>query len=289
VSLAIMRGAIGPHVTILSGPQTGGGLGAGKVVPITASLAKASVTIQGSPSVTTPSPITFGAITAYTPALAHMRLAGAQGIMGIGQLPPGYIANVTPLSPLVQLATPLWEGYTIALNAAGGPQLMLGRPTRSASSVSLPLLGPRVPGLPWGGPQGPLRYPNGAPAYQGAWTLCWRVGGQQACGATIADSGQPDPIVGDAVMPNLPHVGNLPTAALTAGIPVTVSTPVPTKLVLRSYVTSLSAPARAVAYAGGPAARVFNAGLGLYFVSTVGFDLAHGQVIITRTGSGPGG
>jgi hypothetical protein len=268
--LFMLSSAIGPHVSFGSQvhlPVFGH--------PFVGRVASAPVTIEGSHSVTTPHPIQFLATNSLTlPALKrYAGQLGIQGDIGIGQLWPGFF------SPLVQLASPLSDGFTIALNAPGGPQLLLGKPTKTASSVSVPLLPPSTPGL--AAPQTPTRYPNGVPTHLGFFTLCWRIAGDHACQITNADTGNPSALVPQALMPNLHQIPVAGAAApfLAAGLPVTVSAPAPSNRVVWSYTTT-SPPAGSPAYLPPPQGA-FGTGFGLYLADTVGYDITDGQLIIT--------
>jgi hypothetical protein len=194
--------------------------------------------------VTTTKPINFVAVTTFGATAPLLAQTGTQGTMGVGQLPQN---SGGAFSPLPMLPSPLSDGFTISLSAAGGPSVVLGKPTKSASSVSVPLLGPRVPAGPFGGPQTPLTYPSGAPAYQGLFKLCWRVAGHQACGTTLADSGSPHGFIGNGLLPNLPDAGPL----VAPGLQLSVSTPPPSNHVVLSYVTASKPPDRAPVYQGG--------------------------------------
>ena len=273
--LAILRQAVGGRAAVQSRVQRLGAYGA-EGIPTRGRLARGLVTIEGSPAVTTVKPVTFGAITSFGVIGRILAMEGAEGIMGVGQLPP---SSTGAWSPVLLLRAPLSDGYTIALNAPGGPQLILGRPVKAKDSVTLPLLGPRVVAGPWGGPQTPRRYPDGSPAYQGLFKLCWRVVQRHACGTTLADTGSPQGFVGESVIPGLAHVG----AMLAPGIPITVSTPPPRSIVVRSFVTSTQSPELITGYAAEPLSGVLGTGSSIYTTNTVAYDLAAGQIILTPT------
>jgi hypothetical protein len=268
--LYMLSGAIGPHVSY--GPTVHPSVFGH---PFVGRAATASVTLEGSQSVTTPRPIQLLATSSLIlPALKRYQAQlGIQGDIGIGQLFPGFF------SPLVQLAPPLSDGFTIALNAPGGPQLLLGKPAKTASSASVPLLGPSTPGI--GGPQEPARYPNGMPTHTGFFNLCWRIAGKQACGLTNADTGNPSSLLPQALLPNLPHISfaGSPIPFLASGLSVTISTPAPGSRIVRTYTTS-QPPAGSPAYLPPPQGA-FGTGLGLYIADEVGYDMVDGQLIIT--------
>ena len=194
--LFMLNSAIGPHASLGStvNPVVAGH-------PFVGRTATATVTLEGTHSVTTPHRIQFLATNSLTlPALIrYAGQLGIQGDIGIGQLFPGFV------SPLAQLAPPLSDGFTIALNAFGGPQLLLGKPTKTASSASVPLLPGSTPGVSLGGTQAPTHYPNGMSTYVGDFTLCWRIAGDHACGITTADTGNPSALL-PQLLPNLPTV-----------------------------------------------------------------------------------
>jgi hypothetical protein len=267
--LALTRSAVGPKATFQG---KGGGRYAGG--SFTGTSATAPVTIQGTPNVTTTKPVGFLAVTSLGAYQSLLSVTGTDGVMGIGQLPQ---TSGGRFSPLVMLPAPLSDGYTIELSGSGGPSLLLGKPVKSASSVTVPLLGPRVPAGPFGGPQTPLRFPGGAPAYQGIFKLCWQVAGHGACGPTLADSGSPHGFIGTGLLPKLSQTGPL----VAPGLHLSVSTPPPSNHVVLAYITALKPPDRSPAYEGAPLAQIASTGIGIYFSNTVGYDLADGQLIIT--------
>ncbi len=271
---AVGRGAkISPKVRVL------GGYGVA-TNPVTGSTASATFTVNGVPSATTAKPILFGAVTSFGSVQVLLSATGTQGIMGIGQLPssPGSF-----FSPLLSLPSPLWEGYTIALQGPGGPKLILGTPTRAASSVSVALLGPRVRVGPFGGPHTPKRFPSGTPAYQGLFELCWTVAGQKACGPTVADTGNTFGFVGAGLLPNVPHTGMF----VTPGLQISISTPPPSSRVVRAYLTDAHVADQLPLYlTTAPFTRMFSTGIGLYYADTVGYDLVRGQAVITPVPDG---
>jgi hypothetical protein len=265
------RAKISPRIRILGGYGVSGS--------IRGSTATGSFTIHGLPSATT-TPISFGAVKSFGGVAVLLRVTGTQGIMGIGQLPPNSRAG---FSPLLSLPSSLWKGYTIALHGAGGPKLILGRPTRAASSVSVALLGPRVRVGPFGGPHTPRKYPSGTPAYQGLFKLCWNVAGQKACGPTVADTGNTFGFVGGGLLPNVPHASGF----VAPGLQVSISTPPPSSRVVRAYLTDARVADRLPLYLTmAPFRRMFSTGIGLYYANTVGYDLVKGQAVITPIPSG---
>jgi hypothetical protein len=271
--LAILRQAVGPSAAVRPGVRRLGELG-GAGNPVTGSQASGSVTVEGSPSATTIKPVAFAAVSSFGPTGRVIALAGAEGVLGIGQLPPNLHGA---WSPLLLLGPPLPDGYTIALNATSGPELILGRPVELEGSVTLPLLGPRVASGPFGGRRTPLTYPDGRPAYQGLFKLCWHVAARHTCATTLADSGgNPQGFVGESVFPGLPHVGPI----LAAGIPVTISTPPPSGVVIHTFTTSTQ-PDKYTAYVAAPNSGLLSTGNSLFFADTVGYDLIAGQVILT--------
>jgi len=271
--LMIMRRAVGRRAKISPRIRVLGGYGvSGKVI---GSTATGSFTIHGMPSATTTKPISFGAVTSFGGVAVLLSATGTQGVMGIGQLPPNSRAA---FSPLLSLPSPLWKGYTIALHGPGGPKLILGTPTRAASSVSLALLGPRVQVGPFGGPHTPKRYPSGTRAYQGLFELCWNIAGQMACGPTLADTGNTFGFVGGGLLPNVPHTSMF----VSPGLQISISTPPPRSRVVRAYLTAARVADQLPLYLTvAPFSRMFSTGIGLYFADTVGYDLVRGQAVIT--------
>ena len=271
--LMIMRKAVGRRAKISPRIRVLGGFGvSGKV---TGSTATGSFTIHGVPSATTAKPISFGAVKSFGGVAVLLSATGTQGIMGIGQLPPNPRAG---FSPLLSLPSPLWKGYTIALHGPGAPKLILGTPTRAASSVSVALLGPRVRVGPFGGPHTPKRYPSGTPAYQGLFKLCWNIAGQKACGPTVADTGNTFGFVGAGLLPNVTHMSGF----VAPGLQISISTPPPRGRVVRAYLTDAQVADQLPLYLTmAPFSRMFSTGIGLYYADTVGYDLVTGQAVIT--------
>jgi hypothetical protein len=277
--LQVLPSALGPHVRYRSSSQL---IPEYPHPPVTGRVISASVSIEGARTVTTPRPIRLLAVSSFGASLSVFQQYGLQGDIGIGQLAGSSSGLFSGLfSPLVQLASPLSNGFTIQLSGAGGPKLILGTPERTASSVSVPLL-PRVsPGVPFGGPGAAARYPNGLPTHQGFVTLCWQIAGERACGPTYADTGDPHAIVGEGLMPNLPTIGQ-EVKALRPGLPVTISTPAPSNRVVRTFITRLRPPRLLPIYVGAaPLSDVLGTGIGLYLGNAIGYDLTDGQLVIT--------
>ncbi len=276
--LMIMRQAIGRRAKISPRLRVLGGFGvSGKV---TGSTATGSFTIHGVPSATTAKPISFGAVKSFGGTAVLLSSTGTKGIMGIGQLPPNTTAG---FSPLLSLPSPLWKGYTIALRRPGGPKLLLGTPTRRPSSVSVALLGPRVRVGPFGGPHTPKKYPSGTPAYQGLYKLCWSIAGQKACGPTVADTGNTFGFVGSGLLPNIPNTSGF----VAPGLQISISTPPPSRRVVRAYLTDARVADRLPLYLTmAPFTRMFSTGIGLYYADTVGYDLVKGKAVITPVPQG---
>jgi hypothetical protein len=276
--LMIMRKSVGRRARISPRLRVLGGFGvSGKVI---GSAATGSFTIRGVPSVTTARPISFGAVKSFGDTAVLLSSTGTQGIMGIGQLPPNTKAG---FSPLLSLPSPLWKGYTIALSGRGAPKLILGTPNRTASSVSVALLGPRVRVGPFGGPHTPKRYPSGTPAYQGLFKLCWNIAGQKACGPTVADTGNTFGFVGSGLLPNVPNTSGF----VAPGQQISISTPPPRSRVVRAYLTDAQVADQLPLYlTTAPFSRMFSTGIGLYDADTVGYDLVRGRAIITPAPQG---
>jgi hypothetical protein len=272
--LMIRRQAVGRWARISPKVRVLGGYGV-STNPVTGSTATATFTIHGVPNATTTKPISFGAVTSFGSVQVLLSATGTQGIMGIGQLPS---SSRSFFSPLLSLPSPLWKGYTIALQGPGGPKLILGRPTRAASSVSVALLGPRVRVGPFGGPHTPKKYPSGTPAYQGLFRLCWSIAGEKACGATVADTGNTFGFVGSGLLPNVPNTSGF----VTPGLQISISTPPPRSRVVRAYRTDARVADQLPLYlTTAPFIRMFSTGIGLYYADTVGYDLVRGQAVIT--------
>jgi hypothetical protein len=88
-------------------------------------------------------------------------------------------------SPLLQLASPYWQGVTV--NVAKGEDakgtLVIGPVRDRKRAGALPMY-----------PATPSTYPNGRPALQKDTTMCWQIGRlASSCGLTDMDLGNPSP------------------------------------------------------------------------------------------------
>lgn len=230
--------------------------------PFTATLVRARVGIGAGPTpMTTPQPILIGSLSSSATLAGLSRCGAIQGVIGIGVGGPGPgIARV--LSPLLQMGPGLSDGYALALNDHTG-SLSLGRPSVSASSVSLPL-------LPSHG-----TYPDGRQAYQRDVSLCWTIGATRACGLTNIDSGAPAHLIRPDFLPTLSNRARVPP-----GVPVAINTP--DGRPLESFTTTAHPPpdtsVRTSPLFGATRA---NTGIGFFLVNTVGFDVSSGMAVIT--------
>jgi hypothetical protein len=258
--LLLDSGAVGPGAQPTGRSVRDGFVGTPQ---FTVPVMTAKVIIGGVGGVSTPAPVVIGSIvpTATNLLNGFSGCGGAKGLIGIGVGYPD--PAVPPLeSPLVQLASPLSDGYTIKLTGNAGT-LLLGKPVISPTSVSLPLL--KEEGT----------YPSGQQAYQRDVTLCWTVGAVHRCGLTSIDSGFSFPAIRPGFMPPAPYQGY--------GIPpgTRVSITAPNGAQLRSFTTATSPPDVRLAFAHLSGLEEANTGIGFFFSNSVGFDVSTGQAVIT--------
>lgn len=260
--LTVPADAVGPDARPTGRHYQGGFVG----ISFVATLVRAQVSVGGVGGpmvVSTPQPIEV----ASTPT--RLNLCGdAEGNLGIGA---GNTDSKPPpmQSPLVQLAPPLSDGFSMSLTGSTG-RLTLGKPTTTPRSIALPL--PTENGT----------YPNGHPAYQRDTVLCWTVGTQHGCGPTNIDSGFPFP----AIRPDLLPSAGYPTIpsghtgpALPAGTAVTVTTP--NGAVIESFHASPVPTQNQLRLTGLFDRTQANTGIGIFQAATVSDDFTTGQIIIT--------
>ena len=261
--LFMLSDAIGPNAQPITGTHYDQRYLSGDLI---AEKTRAVVAIGGSGRATTPAPIIVGSITSATNAKYVHNLfgsVGAKGILGIGVNPrPGPLPI---FSPLVQLPRPLSEGYGVTLshNADGSNVLVLGRPSRSPNTVSVPLV------------RSVETYPNGQRAYVNAVRLCWMVGEVSGCGLTVLDTGAPVGLVASNALPGAPRTRSV----VTPGTIVSLSTPRGTQL--QSFTVATSPRSRALVYRRLFPRQLFTAGVGFFYSDTVGWDIPAGQMVIT--------
>jgi predicted aspartyl protease len=248
-------------------------------VTMTGTVAQATVTMG---SLTTPVPIAVIDVTGATcdtdgdhPETCEVSSAfgdGVQGIIGIG-LSDGPSPASPDFSPLLQMAAPYDEGFTVELPASGsgGGALIVGPVDSPSGAVSVPLVASTSP-----------TYPNGATAWAKDVQLCWTVGSANGCGATDLDIGSTETMLSATAIPGLPTGSN---GEVTSGHELTVAqtegaTP------LWSFTTG-STPSLDLAASStdlGTTTR-FNTGIAFFFANVVGYDNADGQLWIWPQGS----
>jgi len=92
---------------------------------------------------------------------------------------------------------------------------------------------------------------------------------------------KPQGLVRESVFPGLPHAGDVPAS----GIPITISTPPPSSIVIRSFNTSTQSD-QLHAYLPAPNSRRLSTGSSLFFADSVGYDLVAGQVLLPQSSRG---
>jgi predicted aspartyl protease len=247
-------------------------------VTMTGTVAQATVTMG---SLTTPAPIAVIDVTGATcgtdgdhPESCEVASAfgdGVQGIIGIG-LSDGPSPASPDFSPLLQMAAPYDEGFTVELPASGSGagSLIVGPVDAPSGAVSVPLVASTSP-----------TYPNGATAWAKDVQLCWTVGSANGCGATDLDIGSTDAMLAPSAIPGLPTgskgevaSGHELTVAQTEG-----GTP------LWSFTTG-STPSQDLAASSTDLGTTtqFNTGIAFFFANVVGYDNADGTLWIWPQG-----
>jgi predicted aspartyl protease len=248
-------------------------------VTMTGTVAQATVTMG---SLTTPAPIAVIDVTGATcgtdgdhPESCEVASAfgdGVQGIIGIG-LSDGPSPASPDFSPLLQMATPYDEGFTVELPASGsgGGSLIVGPVDAPSGAVSVPLAASTSP-----------TYPNGATAWAKDVHLCWTVGSASGCGATDLDIGSTETMLSPSAIPGLPTESDgkvapgheLAVAQTEGGKPVW------------SFTTG-SSPSQDLAASSTDLGTTtqFNTGIAFFFANVVGYDNADGQLWIWPQGA----
>jgi hypothetical protein len=136
-----------------------------------------------------------------------------QGIIGIG-LSDGPSPASPNYSPLLQVAAPYDEGFTIQLPQSGN-----GNGTLVVGPVSAPQDATAVRFVAWSSPT----YPKGAKAYAKDFQRCWTAGADTACGPTDLDIGSPRTVLAPSAVPSAPvtddvvDTGTWPAASCSSG------------------------------------------------------------------------
>jgi hypothetical protein len=198
---------------------------------------------------------------------------GIQGIIGIG-LSDGPSPAAPDFSPLLQMASPYDEGFTIELPPTGSGQgsLVVGPVEAPSGAASVPLVASTSP-----------TYPNGVTAWAKDVQLCWAVGSSNGCGPTDLDIGSPDTLLTPSAIPGLP-VGS--DDVITSGSAVTVS-PTAGGTPLWSFTAGSTASKDLVgASTSLGSTTMFNSGIAFFFANVVAYDNAHGTLWIWPQGQG---
>lgn len=196
---------------------------------------------------------------------------GVQGVIGIG-LSDGPSPASPNYSPLLQVAAPYNEGFVVQLPASGSGagSLIVGPVSAPGNATSVPLVASTSP-----------TYPNGAKAWAKDVQLCWVVGSASACGPTDLDIGSVATELTPSDLPGAPVTKDV----VNAGTPVTVS-PKQGAAPLWSFTAGTTVSQNLAAMSTGlGSATAFNTGIGFFFVNVVGFDSAHGQLLIWPQGT----
>jgi len=258
--LDVFSSAVGPHTR-----STGHDVSISYVgSTLSGVLATGSVTVGG---LSTPSTTTFIAFSkTKNPAVAKWFAdEGVDGILGVG-MGAGGTGNPVWYSPLLQLPSPYWQGFTLRVAARGDGSLTIGPVTHLAGATALAM----QPGTTV------TAYPGGVPDYQKDFVACWSVaGGTPGCGNTDMDLGAPGPLFGPGALPGATTSDD--GAVVSPGTAITATTPTGTRL--WSYTSSVTDRlTRTELVAQGH--TEFNTGIGWFFDHTVAYDVAQGQFLV---------
>jgi hypothetical protein len=235
-------------------------------------VANASVTIG---SLTTPSPIGLQVIQQVqcphtqpkcnpdTYLQAAFTAAGAQGIMGIDTA--DRFGNGI-YSPLLQLASPYSNGFSLRLAPTGSGTLTLGSPSVGPGAVTAPLTRSSAPPLP-----------NGGPGYKRNVNMCWSTAGASKCETTDFDIGTPTTIIPPGALP-VPTASQSGLKFVAPGTPISVR--VPGGAVVWQYIanTDYGNGLTQISSSGGAGV---NAGIVPFYTHTIGWNVKTGQLVIS--------
>ena len=188
--------------------------------------------------------------------------SGADGILGVA-MSDATTAQI-PYSPLLQLRAPYRNGFTLSLPADGPDSLVLGTPHATTDTVTLPMQ-----------PATPATYPNGVPAWQKDFDLCWSVNDlHHGCGSTDLDTGGPETVITPTGLAGLTTTGEL-----AEGDGVSVSTPSGEALWGFEATGTLGDGLTVVDQL--PGTTQFNTGIGFFLSHVVGYNAQQGVVLVT--------
>jgi hypothetical protein len=254
--LVISSSAVGTHVTPTNMSYTSAYVSG----TVNGKVEKASVAIGG---LSTPS-IAVSVVPAATARTAFA--PGVDGIMGIAMtndLSPSVV-----YSPLLQLATPYWQGVTVNVAPPPGTtpgSLVIGPVQAAAGAVALPMY-----------PAKPSNYPNGRPAFQKDTSMCWKIGNNpNTCGLTDMDLGFDAPAV-NTTFANAPS-----GATFASGQPVAVTAPSGNALWGFTTGQSTAVPNLLSVADLSEGYTQFNTSVGFFFANTLAYNVTGKQYLIS--------
>jgi hypothetical protein len=191
---------------------------------------------------------------------------GTQGIIGIG-LSNGPSPASPNYSPLLQVAAPYDEGFTIQLPQSGN-----GNGSLVVGPVSAPQDATPVPFVASSSPT----YPNGAKAYAKDFQMCWTVGSDTACGPTDLDIGSPHTVLTPSVVPSAPVTDDVVNTGTSVSVSVTQGGPSIWSLTAGTTVSQNMVESVDEL---GPSTD-FNSGIAFFYANVVAWDVSGGQLLV---------
>jgi hypothetical protein len=195
---------------------------------------------------------------------------GAQGIIGIG-LSNGPSPASPNYSPLLQVAAPYDQGFTIQLptSGSGAGSLVVGPVSAPPAAVAVPFVASTAP-----------TYPNGAKAYAKDFPMCWTVGPASACGPTDLDIGSPHTVLTPSEVPTAPVTDGDVTTGTTVQVAATQG-----GLAIWSLTAGTTAGKDMVEVKDElGAATAFNSGIAFFFANVVAWDVGGARLLVWPQG-----
>jgi hypothetical protein len=190
---------------------------------------------------------------------------GAEGIMGIDT---GDKFGQRVYSPLLQMASPYSDGFSLRLAPKGSGKLILGSPPVGPGTVTAPLTRNSNPDA----------FPSGILPYRRDVTMCWTAGAARSCGITDFDIGTPSTIVSPQSLPNAPTKTESGAKIITPGTTVSVRTPSGTSVWRYTANLTYGHGLTQLTSSIGPG---FNSGIVPFYTHTIGRNMKTGRIVIS--------
>jgi hypothetical protein len=191
---------------------------------------------------------------------------GTQGIIGIG-LSNGPSPASPNYSPLLQVAAPYDQGFTIQLPPSGNGTgaLVVGAVSAPANATPVPFVASSSP-----------TYPNGAKAFAKDFQMCWTVGSDTACGPTDLDIGSPHTVLTPSVVPSAPVTDEVVDSGTAVSVSATQGGP---PLWSLTAGTTVSDDMVESVDELGPSTD-FNSGIAFFYANVVAWDMVDAQLLV---------